>query len=115
LIFDIINFLTNIDKYSIYFIKWFYGLEENMSNKEILLKLIIILLIFAVGFFLRMEAIHLNGASADQKDYYKDQNGQPYMYELDSYYNYRLTKNYLDHGYLGDIKINGTEWDLHSY
>jgi len=37
------------------------------------------------------------------------------MYELDSYYNYRLTENYLDHGYLGDAIIKGVDWDLHSY
>jgi dolichyl-diphosphooligosaccharide--protein glycosyltransferase len=37
------------------------------------------------------------------------------MYELDSYYNYRLTNNYLDHGYLGDVIIDGREWDMHSY
>jgi len=86
-----------------------------MSNKELILKLIIILLIFSVGFFIRMEAVHLNGAPANQKDYYQGPNGLPYMYELDSYYNYRLTKNYLDHGYLGDKKINGTEWDSYSY
>ncbi|MDI6723639.1 MAG: STT3 domain-containing protein [Methanobacterium sp.] len=86
-----------------------------MSNKELLLKLIIILLIFSVGFFLRMEAIHLNGAPVNEKDIYQGPNGIPYMYELDSYYNYRLTQNYLDHGYLGDKKINGTEWDSYSY
>lgn len=86
-----------------------------MSNKELLLKLITILLIFSVGFFLRMEAIHLNGAPVNEKDIYQDPNGIPYMYELDSYYNYRLTRNYLDHGYLGDKKINGIEWDSYSY
>ena len=62
-----------------------------------------------------MESIHLNGVPANENDYYQNQNGLPYMYELDSYYNYRLTENYLDHGYLGDTIINGTEWDLHSY
>lgn len=84
-------------------------------TKDNILTLSIILLIFLVGFFLRVDSIYLQGISDDQKAFYEDQNGLPYMYELDSYYNYRLTENYLDHGYLGDTVINGTEWDLHSY
>lgn len=84
-------------------------------TKDNIITLSIILLIFLVGFFLRVDSIYLQGISDDQKAFYEDQNGLPYMYELDSYYNYRLTENYLDHGYLGDTVINGTEWDLHSY
>src|SRR4030066_165320 len=53
--------------------------------------------------------------SVSDKEFYQDQNGLPYMYDCDSYYNYRLTKNFLDHGYLGDTKINDIEWDVHSY
>ena len=37
--------------------------------------------------------------------------GMPYFTELDSYYNYRLTENYLKTGHLGDTQINGTDWD----
>ena len=33
--------------------------------------------------------------------YFTDENGLPYMYEPDSYYNYRLTANILDHGHPG--------------
>ncbi|MGB9978585.1 STT3 domain-containing protein [Methanobacterium sp.] len=84
-------------------------------KKDNLVKLSIILLIFLIGFTIRADSIHLQGIPDDQKAFYEDQNGIPYMYEFDSYYNYRLTENYLDHGYLGDTVINGTEWDLHSY
>lgn len=84
-------------------------------TKDNIITLSIILLIFLVGFFLRVDSIYLQGISDDQKAFYEDQNGNPYMYELDSYYNYRLTENYLDHGYLGDTVINGIELDLHSY
>lgn len=86
-----------------------------MSKKQILLTLIIISIIFLVGFVLRVESTHLSGISYDEKAYYEDQYGLPYMYEPDSYYNYRLTKNYLEHEYMGDVKINGRQWDLHSY
>jgi Uncharacterized membrane protein, required for N-linked glycosylation len=86
-----------------------------MSQKNIITTIAIIILIFLVGFLIRVETTGLSGIPSDEKAFYEDQNGLPYMYELDSYYNYRLTENYLDHGYLGDAVINGTEWDLHSY
>jgi dolichyl-diphosphooligosaccharide--protein glycosyltransferase len=86
-----------------------------LTKKEIIIKLSIILFIVFIGFIIRADTAHLPGVSDDEKAFYQDQNGLPYMYEMDSYYNYRLTQNYLDHGYLGDTIINGTEWDLHSY
>ncbi len=86
-----------------------------MSKKEIIKVSMIILIIFFVGFVIRVESTSLSGIPDDQKGFYQDQNGLPYMYELDSYYNYRLTKNYLDHGYFGDTLLNGQDWDLHSY
>ncbi|MBI5458136.1 STT3 domain-containing protein [Methanobacterium sp.] len=83
-------------------------------NKQFI-TIITILLIFSIGFLIRIETTNLNGISAVDKSFYQDENGLPYMYELDSYYNYRLTEDYLEHGYLGDAIINGVEWDLHSY
>ena len=86
-----------------------------VSKRELAITFAIIFIVFSVGFVLRIESTSIPGIPADEKAYYEDQNGLPYMYELDSYYNYRLTKNYLDHGYLGDMITNGREWDLHSY
>lgn len=88
---------------------------DKMSKKEILKVSAIILVIFLIGFFLRVESTSMPGIPDNEKAFYQDQNGLPYMYEIDSYYNYRLTKNYLDHGYIGDTIINGQKWDLHSY
>ena len=85
-----------------------------MSRNGILIMFLCVI-IFATGFILRVESVNLTGIPASEQDYYHDQNGIPYMYEFDSYYNYRLTENYLDHGYLGDVKIAGKNWDLHSY
>lgn len=84
-------------------------------SKEVIKKVIIILIIFIIGFSIRIESFNLHGISVNEKAFYQDPNGLPYMYELDSYYNYRLTQNLVDHGYLGDAIINSTEWDLHSY
>ena len=86
-----------------------------MSKKQTLITLAIILIIFSVGFVLRIESTQIPGIPSDEKAYYEDQSGHPYMYEMDSYYNYRVTKNYIDHGYMGDAIVNGREWDWHSY
>ncbi len=89
-----------------------------MNSKEFLIKvkpIIIILLLFSIVFFIRVEAVNLSIIPADMKASYQDQIGQPYFSEMDSYYNFRMTQDYLDHGYLGDTIINGTQWDLHSY
>jgi asparagine N-glycosylation enzyme membrane subunit Stt3 len=88
-----------------------------MSVKELLFKyrkLIIIILLFLVVFSIRAEAVNIGGVPDQAKSFYQDQNGLPYFSEMDSYYNLRMTQDYLDHGYLGDTIINGTEWDLHS-
>mgnify|MGYP001291948059 CR=1 FL=1 len=86
-----------------------------MSKKELAIIFVCVFIIFALGFVLRVESAHISGIPTDEKAFYEDQNGLPYMYDADCYYNYRLTENYLDHGYLGDVKINGVNWDLHSY
>ena len=88
-----------------------------MSAKELLYKyrkFIIIILLFLVVFSIRAEAASIGGVPDQAKSFYQDQNGLPYFSEMDSYYNLRLTEDYLNHGYLGDTKINGTDWDLHS-
>jgi dolichyl-phosphooligosaccharide-protein glycotransferase len=88
-----------------------------MSVKELFFKyktIIIIILLFFIVFSIRAEAASIGGVPTQMKAYYEDQNGLPYFSEMDSYYNFRLTQDLLDHGYLGDTKINGTQWDLHS-
>jgi dolichyl-phosphooligosaccharide-protein glycotransferase len=89
-----------------------------MESKNILNKLkpiIIILILFSLVFFLRAEASSIPGVPDQMKAYFQEDNGLPYFSEMDSYYNYRLTNNFVNHGYLGDTIKNGTDWDLHSY
>ncbi|WP_069592956.1 STT3 domain-containing protein [Methanosphaera sp. WGK6] len=86
-----------------------------MDNKKLAIKiapfLIAILLVLAV-FAVRAETVNLGGISdSSQKALYQDDSGMPYFTEIDSYYNYRLTENYLETGHLGDSVINGTDWD----
>ena len=88
-----------------------------MKAKELLFKykpLIIIILLFLLVFSIRAEAANIGGVPDQMKSFYQDDTGLPYFSEMDSYYNFRLTQDLIDHGYLGDIKINGTQWDLHS-
>jgi len=89
-----------------------------MESKEILSKLkpiIIVIILFSLVLFIRAEAVNISGVPDQMKSYFQEDNGLPYFSEMDSYYNYRMTQNFLDHGHLGDTKINGTNWDLHSF
>ncbi|MEN6552690.1 MAG: STT3 domain-containing protein, partial [Methanobacterium sp.] len=88
-----------------------------MNTKILLSKakpIIIIVLLFILAFSLRADAVNISGVPQNYTSLFEDSNGIPYFSEMDSYYNYRMTKDYLDHGYVGDTIINGTNWDLHS-
>ena len=88
-----------------------------MNTKILLSKakpIIIIVLLFILAFSLRADAINISGVPQNYTSLFEDSNGLPYFSEMDSYYNYRMTQDYLDHGYVGDTIINGTTWDLHS-
>lgn len=90
----------------------------NMNTKILLSKakpIIIIVLLFILAFSLRADAININGVPQNYTSLFEDSNGLPYFSEMDSYYNYRMTQDVLDHGYVGDTIINGTNWDLHGY
>ena len=78
--------------------------------------IILILILLAVVFALRAPAADLNILPNEIKGDYVDSSGLPYFSEMDSYYHLRLTENYVDHGYVGDIKYdNGTQMDMHRY
>ena len=84
--------------------------SDKLKKKQLGITFAIVLAIFLIGFFVRLDYIRLSSVPDSDKEYYEDQNGLPYMYEFgDSYYHYRLTKNFLDHGYLGDTLVNGRE------
>lgn len=75
----------------------------------------IISIIFLVGFTVRLNTTNLPHIPPEEQDFYRDEYGNPYMFEPDSYFNYRLTENYLNTGILGDSIIDGQDWDLKSY
>ena len=88
-----------------------------MNKKTILTiskSVIIILILLAVVFALRAPAADLNILSTgDLKADYEDASGLPYFSEMDSYYNLRLTENFVDHGHVGDEIVNDSSWDMH--
>ncbi len=77
--------------------------------------IVIILVLLAIVFALKAPAADLNGLPLDIRGDYVDSSGLPYFSEMDSYYNLRLTEDYVDHGYVGDEIVNGSEWDMHRY
>ncbi|AXV38246.1 MAG: hypothetical protein CIT01_08560 [Methanobacterium sp. BRmetb2] len=86
-----------------------------MEKRDIITILSIIIVIYFIGFIPRIISTDLLGISNSDNSYFQDEHGLPYMYEIDSYYNYRLADNYLNNGIMGDIILNGKEWDLKSY
>ncbi len=90
-----------------------------LMNKKTILTIsksvIIIIILLAVVFALRAPAADLNFFSPDQKGEYVDANGLPYFSEMDSYYNLRLTENYITTGHIGDEVVNNSEMDMHRY
>ena len=88
---------------------------ENQKVKTILKSVVILLILFIIAFGLRAQAADIGGVPNELKANYVDANGLTYFSEMDSYFNYRMTENYMDHGYFGDTLINGSGWDMHSY
>ena len=87
----------------------------NQNVKTILKSVVIIALLFVIVFALRAQSADIGGVPNELKSNYMDANGLPYFSEMDSYFNLRMTEDYMDHGYFGDTLVNGSGWDMHSY
>ena len=88
---------------------------ENQKVKTILKSVVIIAILFVLVFALRAQSVDINGVPNEYKANYMDADGLPYFSEMDSYFNLRMTQDYMDHGYFGDTLVNGSGWDMHSY
>ena len=86
-----------------------------MENKTILKSVVIIAILFVLVFGFRAQAADIGGVPNEIKANYMDADGLPYFSEMDSYFNLRMTQDYMDHGYFGDTLVNGSGWDMHSY
>lgn len=88
---------------------------DKKKIKTILKSVAIVLILFAFVFVLRAQAADLSAVPNELKSTYTDSSGLPYFSEMDSYFNLRMTQDYMDHGYFGDTLVNGSGWDMHSY
>ena len=88
---------------------------ENQKVKTILKSVVIIAILFVLVFGLRAQAADIGGVPNEIKANYMDADGLPYFSEMDSYFNLRMTQDYMNHGYFGDTLVNGSGWDMHSY
>lgn len=88
---------------------------NSQKRNTILKSIIIVLVLFTIVFALRAQSVNLDIIPDDAKADYTDANGLPYFSEMDSYFNLRMTQDYMDHGYFGDTLVNNSGWDMHSY
>ncbi|MCL2115732.1 MAG: dolichyl-diphosphooligosaccharide--protein glycosyltransferase subunit STT3 [Methanobrevibacter sp.] len=89
-----------------------------MNKKKtltILKSVAIVLILVFFAFLLRANAYNLSIVSEEYKDTFIDSNGLPYFSEMDSYFNLRLTQNYVDNGHFGDTIQDGGPWDMHRF
>ncbi|PKL66624.1 MAG: hypothetical protein CVV28_09485 [Methanobacteriales archaeon HGW-Methanobacteriales-1] len=86
-----------------------------ICSKNSVIIFISIIFILLVGIFIRLDSVGLTGVPLENKGYYQDSNGQNYMYDMDSYYNYRLTENLLKTGHIYESINNNQTIDTLSY
>jgi dolichyl-diphosphooligosaccharide--protein glycosyltransferase len=87
----------------------------NNKTKTIIKSAVIILILLAIVFAIRIPASDIPGVPSDMKAEYVDSSGLPYFSEMDSYYNLRMTQDLVDHGYFGDTMVNNTQVDNHRF
>lgn len=73
--------------------------------------IITVLVLFA--FVLRAQTYNMGALSQEAKDVFTDSDGLPYFSEMDSYFHLRLVENLLNHGHIGDVIVNNSQWDNH--
>jgi len=90
-------------------------LMNRETTMTIVKSVIIILILLTIVFALKTPADDLGIFTDEARGEYVDSSGLPYFSEMDSYYNLRLTQDYVDHGFVGDEMKNGSAWDMHRY
>lgn len=82
----------------------------------LLLCLFCALAAMTAAFLVRTPSADLPGVTDPVRQIHMDDNGMPYLTELDSYYHVRLVDQYLETGSLGDtVNEDGEPWDSRSF
>ncbi len=61
-------------------------LPSHKSNPKHIFRVLLLLFVFFAAFFIRASVIELPAAGADEKVYFQDENEDPYLTEMDSYF-----------------------------
>ena len=74
------------------------------------------LAVMAAAFLVRTGPTAMAGDADSVREAYTDEDGIPYLTDMDSYYHVRLVEQYLENGRLGDAVLeDGRVWDMHSF
>ena len=93
----------------------------NQSDRKkrilaLLLHVLCALFVMGLAVFTRSQASSFLKNEGQAAEMMTDENGLPYLTDMDSYYHVRLLDNCLSKGSFGDlVKEDGTPWDLHSF
>ena len=95
------------------------GKQAAEKQKRLLPRLLCVLCALAVmaaAFLVRTGSAAFRGVSDEARAAYTDEDGVPYLTDLDSYYHVRLVDGFLENGRLGDVvREDGKPWDMHSF
>lgn len=73
------------------------------------------LAVMAAAFLVRTGPAAMAGSTEEVRAAFTDDDGVPYLTDMDSYYHVRLVEQFLKNGRLGDAVLDdGRLWDLHS-
>ena len=74
------------------------------------------LAVMAAAFLVRTGSAAMAGSPEETRAAFTDEDGVPYLTDMDSYYHVRLVDQFLKNGRLGDgVSEDGRAWDLHSF
>ncbi len=84
--------------------------------KALLLHLLCVAAVLTAALLVRTAPLSFSGDDEKTRAAFTDENGLPYLTDMDSYYHVRLVDNYLVRGTLGDsISEDGRDWDSRSF
>ena len=89
---------------------------DKKKTITILKTVAIVSIIVLFVFLLRANSYNLSVIPEEQKSVFIDSTGLPYFSEMDSYYNLRLTQNFITNGSFGNtVNDEGSPWDSLRY
>ena len=83
---------------------------------SVIIHMLLITAVVAAAVFVRSASSSFTSSGDKTVNVLTDENGLPYLTDMDSYYHVRLVSHYIEAGTLGDsVSEDSIPWDLHSY